>query len=317
MKLPFRQGIVRYQTDINNTPTFLQLTATGVTLNVAPDPTVITFAHGETNYLFEENVTQVDAWAAPFQPVDQWLYWDMDIITGARTYGTTTVAPVDSHNQPAPAADRHWFNLQTKKMMVFTGARYVEKLRVFAAKLDDGGVLIPYAVGSQAGLNQPNNTGLILYDDEQNAVKKFDRFGRGEFLTTESALSSQFARIVNFKLENEISEALAREFIPRFYCVGYSDYNEIELAKNNVLNSNCVGIAAEDMHVGEARTFITHGYVQNDLWTWTIPVGTKLFVGETGEVTEVVPQAFSVQEVGTVVSYNTILVNITQLIKLQ
>ena len=202
-------------------------------------------------------------------------------------------------------------------MMVFTGARYVEKIRVFAAKLDDGGVLIPYAVGSQAGLHSPTRVGLILYDDEFKAVKKFDRFGRGEFITTETPLSSQFSRIVNYKLENEVKEAVTNEFIPEFYCVSYKDYNVIGLSKNTISDYPCVGIASEDMHVGEARSFIISGYIKNDSWNWSSSVGTKLFVGETGEITDIPPQAFSVQEIGSVVSPDTILVNINQLIKLQ
>jgi len=317
MKLAFRQGIVRYQTDINNTPTFLQLTGSGVNLNISPDSTVLTFAHGETNYLFEENQTVTNAWPAPFDPVDQWLYWDLDVITGVRTFGITKIAPVDSHNAPAPVIDRHWFDLQTKKMMVFTGARYVEKLRVFAAKLDDGGVLIPYSIGTQSGLNTSNQSGMILFDDELNAVKKFNRFGRGEFLTTESPLSAQLSRIVNYKLEYEIKEAKADEFIPMFYCVSYVDYNLIRLTKNTIANYPCVGIASEDMHIGESRSFITSGHIRNDLWNWSAPVGTKLFVGQTGEITTTIPQLFSIQEIGTIVSPDTIYVSIKPLIKLQ
>jgi len=317
MKLPFRQGIVRYQTDINDTPTFLQLTGSGVTLNVSPDPTVVTFSHGSTNYLYEENQTVPNAWAAPFDPVDQWLYWDLDIITGVRTFGITKISPVDGVNQPAPAIDRHWFDLQSKKMMVFTGARYVEKLRVFAAKLDDGGVLIPYNIGSQSGLNETVNAGLILYDDEQQPVKKFDRFGRGNFLTTESPLSAQFSRIVNYKLEYEIKEAVANEFIPIHYCVSYFDYSVIRLSKNTIAEFPCIGIASEDMHIGEARSFITSGHIKDDSWNWTDPVGTKLFVGQTGEITTTIPQVFSIQEIGTIVAPNTIYIDIKPLIKLQ
>lgn len=317
MNLSFRQGIIRYQTDINSTPTFLQLTANGVTLNVSPDPTVITFSHGETNYLFEENVTQANAWIGPFDFVDQWLYWDLDIITGERTFGITKVSPVVSHNQPTPILDRHWFDLSTKKMMVFTGVKYVEKIRVFAAKLIDGGVLVPYGTGSQVSLNESNYTGFILYDDEHKAVKKFDKFGRGNFLTTETPLSSQFSRIVNYKLEHEIKEGKANEFIPKYYCVAYKDKNVLGLASNNVPNNPCVGISSEDMHIGEVRSFIANGYIKDSNWNWNVPVGTKMFVGDTGEITTEVPQTFSIQEIATVVSNDTILVDIHQLIILQ
>lgn len=316
MKLEFKQGLVRYQSDINDNPTFLQLSPSGVTLNVSPDPTVLTFSHGSTDYLFEENQTIVDAWPGPFDTKDRWLYWDIDIVSGERTFGTTTIKPVISHNQPAGVAGRHWFDTKTKEMKVYTGRRYVTKLRVFAGYLDEGNVIIHNPIGSQVNLDEPTHAGVILFDDDNKPVKKFNRFGNGHFITTESPLSSQFSRLINFKLENELNDGIADEFIPKYFCVTFKTANKFNLASHIYPQYPCIGIASEDMHVGEARNFITNGYIKNELWDWDQEPGTPLFVGATGEITTEVPQSFSIQNIGHIVSKHTIYINIKQIIKL-
>lgn len=316
MKLKFKQGIIRYQTDINETPTFLQNGPNGITLNVSPDPTLLTFSHGSTDYLFEENLTIVDAWLGPFGTQDTWLYWDINIITGERTFGTTTIKPVISNNQPAGVEDRHWFDTQSKEMKVYTGRRYVTKLRVFAGYLDEGNVIIHNPVGSQVGLDEQNFSGVILFDDDNKPVKKFNRFGTGKFITTESPLSSQFSRLINFKLENELHDSIASEFIPKYYCVTSKAPNSINLASHIYPQYPCIGISSEDMHVGEARNIITNRFIKNELWNWPQPPGTSLFVGPTGEISTEVPQSFSIQNIGHIVSLDTIYIDIKQIIKL-
>jgi hypothetical protein len=316
LKLNFKQGIIRYQTDINDNPTFLQQTGSGISLIVSPDPTLLTFSHKDSDYLFEENKTINNAWPGPFPLIDQWLYWDIDLVSGERTFGITKIKPVISINRPGKVNDRHWFNPQTKEMRVFTGRRYITKLRVFAALLDEGGVLVPYNTGSQVNLEISNYSGAILFDDDNKPVKKFNRFGDGAFITTETPLASQFSRLINFKLENALHDGKAAEFIPKYYCVTFKSANTITLAKHTIPKYPCIGISSEDMHIGEARNFIKNGYVKNELWNWGEDPGTKLFVGPTGEISTIVPQSFSIQNIGHIVSPNTIYVDIKQIINL-
>lgn len=315
MKLNFKQGIIRYQTDISNNPTFLQKTVNGVTLNVSPDPTLLTFSHGDHNYTFEENTTIENAWQIT-QNRDSWIYWDLDIITGERTFGITYIKPVYSINKPAGVNDRHWFDLQTKSMKVYTGSNYVTKLRVFAAFLDDGGVISHYETGSQVGLNESCYSGMILYDEDNKPLKKFNRRGDGAFITTETPLSSQFSKIINYKLENEIKEGIALEYIPKFFCMSHKENSKYVLASYITPIYPCIGISSEDMHTGEARTIYTNGYIKNELWDWPDSPGRLLFVGESGQITINVPQLYSIQNIGYIVSPNVIYVDIKQIIYL-
>lgn len=322
MRISFRQGLVRYQTDTSHNPTFLQSgspsIASGVTLNVSPDPTIIAFAQGQSDYLFEEASTITNAWAGPFvSGTDYWLYWDLDILTGIRTFGKTTRLPVFSFNEPTKLPDQHWFDLSITTMKVVVNGRWVEKIRVFAAKLSNGAVLQPYPLGTQVGLNIPVNAGQLMYDDEDNIVKKFDKFGKGKFITTESNLASQISRLSNFKIENSLFAGTAIEYVPEHYCVCFKFPTKLGLASYTTPLTPCIGLASEDMHTSEVRTFITQGYVTDVNWNWTQPPGTRLFVGVAGELSTNVPQDISIQQIAEVVSPTIIYVNIQQIILLE
>src|SRR5271167_2102008 len=101
MQLSFRQGIIRYSPPLlQKTP----LNPSSVDLLVTPGyPVVVTFAHYTANYLISENTTVPGAWGSgaigstngPL-PMSQteYLYWDIDLGTGALTRGWTLLAPL-------------------------------------------------------------------------------------------------------------------------------------------------------------------------------------------------------------------------------
>lgn len=316
MKIGFRQGIIRHQTDISNNPTFLQYSGGTVNIIVSPTPTVIAFAHGfNDDYVFEESTSVTGAWSGPFTPgTDYWLYWDIDIFTGLRTYGHTTVEPIDGSIEPQKVNDQNWFDITTSTSKVVVNGRWTEKVRCFAGKLDDGGLLIPYTVGTQVGFTSTVRAGYLVFDDNGKPVKRFNRQGRGQFITTESALSSQLANLANFKIEAIQLDATAVETIPAYHVVAYTDVGEISPASQLTPEIPAIGIVTEDMTAGEVRTFISAGYITNYAWNWTDAPGQRLFVGTDGVITTSVPQNISIQQIGKVVSPDTIFVDINPVI---
>jgi hypothetical protein len=317
MRIPFRQGIIRYQTDNaapNPNPTFLEKTEGGsyIDLIVAPDPTLITFAHGDMDYLFEEKITVRKAWGPFTTGQDYWLYWDIDLATGQRTFGYTTIKPKTSHTEPTDkVVDLHWFDKTNMKMKVWNGAHFVEKIRVFAAEYKNGNVLKPYPLGSQVGIETVVNAGFILFDEDGNPVRNVGKRGRGiKFYTTETHFASHHSRAAIFKFESVIEHAKAIENIAAFQLVTLEGANQVGLADSRYPDKDVYGVASEDLYTGEVGPIITNGYIRNNGWNFTEPAGTRLFCGETGIITTSVPQSGFIQQVGTIVSPTAVYIDI-------
>ena len=146
MKIPFRQGILRYQKDSIGNAVFLQKSNGGssIDLVVSPDPTIVTIAHRTSNYLVEEGKTTPSAWTGFVSGQDYWLYLDIDLLTGERTFGSVKTAPTYGLKSPtSPAIDQHWFdtNATVMCMKIWSGSVWIEKLRVFVAKYKSGCLL--------------------------------------------------------------------------------------------------------------------------------------------------------------------------------
>lgn len=321
MRLPFRQGLVRYQTDLASNPTFLAPSngGTSIDLVVSPDPTIMTFAHRAADYLFEENATVNNAWQGPFvSGTTYWLYFDLDIITSKRTFGHTTLEPTFGPNAPSPAPNLHWFDTKETVMKVWNGITWQETIRVFAGKYKNGSILIANPYGSQVGLTQVTHSGFVLFDDEERPVRKFNRGRRSEFLTTESVLASHFSTgAINFAFETALNFVEAVEPIPQYHLVTSKGINQIGVASYTNSNVPIIGMVREDVTTGQFVSYIPRGIVTNESWNWSANPGTPLFCGATGEVTLSVPQTGSIQEVGYVMSSTTIFLNIQQMIVLE
>lgn len=150
MRLNFRHGLVRYQTDSNGTPAFLQYEPSreSVSVIVHETPTLINFAHRDANYLVEETITIENAWSA-LPNENCWLYWDVDLQTAAVTRSYTILKPIVSQLAPEyPLFDQHWFDLNESVMKVWGGSKWNEKIRLFAGALINSHV-ITNDIGSQ------------------------------------------------------------------------------------------------------------------------------------------------------------------------
>ena len=92
MRLNFRQGIVSHQPGgFLNQPTING----DVDLLANNRAVTLTVADRATNYTFSDDNTVTGAWSGTFAPAtDYWLYWDFDLLTFARTFGSTTIEPV-------------------------------------------------------------------------------------------------------------------------------------------------------------------------------------------------------------------------------
>lgn len=308
MRINFRQGLVRVPTN------FLSLAAGKVSLVIpAAETVVMTFADGDNNYLLTERSQINDAWTGPFVSGNNyWLYWDINIITGARTFGHTILTPVEGANPPAtPQVNQHWFDTTTNIMKVWTGSNWARKLRVFAAQLTSGSLFVsmsinsPVYTGTQVGAlaNIPISTGALVFDAVSgDPIKKSD----GTFFTTEDLAITGIASSSHVKMGSIIIEAEAQSNIPAFSIVRFVDFNKVIVATNYLIDNGTYGIVDYGATTGNTVNVTLEGLIENLDWDWSAAgVNAPLYVDTNGFLTTTVPPSPII--VAAVVDRHTIL----------
>jgi hypothetical protein len=305
MRVPFRQGIIRYPYS-GSIQQFLQINGSYINLTAVNGPTEATIAHGNANYLHIENADVDDAWGPFTASTDQWLYWDIDLSTGARTFGITLVEPIFNATEPvSPVADLHWFDTTNNVIKNYQSGSFTEVARVFAAKFD--GVVtftslsaglpnLPFA-GSQVGLtNSSNLSGRIIFDDSGKSIIRATR----ELFTTEDQFFASGSRINSIRLESNSHTAIASTQLAAFDIVKYVTGGKILPAGYNDTGSTVLGIITEDIAANGVGNVIIQGVVKNTSWNWTT-VGASLWVNgpSDGTLTETDPN------VADAVTYST------------
>lgn len=293
MNITFKQGIIKYPAS-GAQQTFLQKNGTDVNLVADNGSTLINFAHGNSNYIFEEFSTISQAWIGPFNVgIEYWLYWNIDTLTGARTFGHTLLAPLISANKPsAPLTGQHWYDLANNKMFVFETSIWRPVIRVFSTFYDGidfssmgiGIGAFPYA-GSQVGITSINDVaGKILFNDDGKPVLKANR----EFYTSESIFNINGTNIDTLRLESLYNVVKANETLPKYHVVTYVDDGIVELANYNDTDS-IIAIVTEDAIIEQTANVILSGIVINLAWNFTDAIGSPLWVSENGELVNVDP----------------------------
>jgi len=315
MNINFRQGIVVAQTDNN----FLEFVSGKININVDIEKIILTFAYGSHNYLFTEAEQVTGAWG-PFPP-DQtvYIYWDIDLLTGMRTFGYTNVQPSFGATLPSnPQLDQHFFDYNDQKMKVWSGTQWKEKLRVFGGKISNNAIFIPQSLGSQVNLNSPVEAGYILYDENNVPLRVLDRTGKSYFLTSEDKIHTQQDVYNSYKIDSLLMDGKAVEPIPAYHCVTWKGPKQLGVASYVDYTRPCVGISVEPFGKSEVKKFITKGFLTNyNFWNWSQVPNTPLFVGDTGQITTEVPQKYSLQKIGHIVSNDTIFVDIQEIVLIE
>lgn len=305
----YRQGIVEHQ----KLPRFVTLSVNNtVHFNADQSPTIVTFAHGSTDYLLVEDVTILNAWEGPFiNNTDYWLYWDIDLVTSERTFGQTEIEPGFGETRPlSPSVDQHFFDLIENKMFVWDGIKWTEKIRVFAGTVKDL-VLNPMGNYSQINLYGNFDSEVILIDRFNRPVSKFVDNGTKEFVTNTTSGVNTFDNISTFTYGKLIEYyGIATEPIPKNKCVCWDVNRGIKLASPEDVDNPSFGVTEKALEVGEVGKVITHGFLKNrNDWIWSEPENTSIFVGDNGDIVTTPSQVNSSQKIGYIASPNTIFLD--------
>lgn len=308
MRLTFRQGIARYQTDVYATASFLQKNGEFVDLIVSPDPTIIVFAHKSATYIIEESKTVLRAWGPFTGASTRYLYWDINLLDASLTRGYTAFAPIYSTVEPTnPGPDQHWFDKTNHVMKVWTNGRWLDKIRVFAAVYSSQAIIQPYPLGSQAGETGEFEGGNLVRDQFGKPLRQSD----GTFVTSATNLSIINSSSNTVSLDAEVVTGMAKENIPKFSFVQLDANRQLKLARSDNWRSRIIGLVIEDLYVSEVGNVKTYGLVENEQWNWPlVAAGRPVFSGLTGEITLVPPEHGVSQIAGYVFDRTSIFVDV-------
>lgn len=308
MKIKYRQGVLSHQTS----PFFLDKTGNKIFIRANSENTLITIAFGNIDFLYAET-EDILAWTGLFAAGKYWLYWDIDLETGTRTFGKTEKEPMVDFKLPDnPSIDQHVFLRSNNKMQVWDGLRWNTVARVFAGIVESNAVTPYNILSSQAGLNYESRAGFLLFDQNGYLIKTHG----GEPLNTETSIMTQSSIFNDTKLSSNIIPVKSKYgIIPKYKCVSWVDSdNTVETTSSKELR-RCNAVTLETVQRGENARVITQGYITDlvDL-NWAKPPNTPLFVGNGGELTTEPPTTKSSQRVGYIVDKHTVYIKIEPLI---
>jgi hypothetical protein len=315
MRIDFRQGLISFQKDAG-LPGFLQASATSgyVSHIISPTSTQVAFAHGGSDYLQVFDNTVNLAWGPLVSGITNYLFWDIDLLTGAITYGITTLLPIISLASPAsPLNNQHWFDLTTTTMKVWSSAsgKWQPKVRVFAGSVPNGNTntIVMQPQGSQVGLSGVIDAGYIMRDQLQQPLRK----SNGEFLTSADPVLLDNAVSTGGVLVQPVRNVMmvrAGENIPAMSLVYFSDADTVRVASSDdsiqPMHSP-VGIITEDMSTGDLGVLAPFGEISYDQWDWTGSIGLPLYLDFNGQLTLSRPGSLMAVRVGYIKNENTVL----------
>jgi len=315
MRINFRQGLISYTKDGTGAPQFLLASQTPgfISLIVSPTPVTATFAHGGSDYLQTFDVTVPTAWGPVQGSTPTYLYWDIDLLSAAVSYGTTVLEPTFGATPPPAVEDQHWFDTTTNKMRVWSAAanKWVERVRLFAGSVI-GSQIIPQEAGSQVGLNVPSNAGYIMLD---SLLRPF-RTSADELLTTDTPVRIKTTSGTSGVLStppSAITAVRAAQNIPAMTLVYFVGENLVAAASSDpglVQRQIPVGIIQQPLAANEIGNLSLHGAITYDQWDWSDSLGKPVYCNSYGRLTTSRPQGVLAYRIGTIQNHNTILLNI-------
>jgi hypothetical protein len=321
MKLNFRQGLVRYPVGIAGTPSYIQKNGQNNSyIDIAADATPVQFtiAHYQTDYIFTIPSSVPQAWGPiTANGQTQYLYWDISLLDGSLTYSYTLHIPYVNATAPSnPLTDQHWFDSVNTVMNVWSGTKWLVKLRVFAGTYNQSAILTPQTIGSQVGITGGSYAaGNILLGKNGYPLRDSD----GTFVTTESNLIAAATSGQDIKFDAALLYGQAMTNIPAFSLITFT--GSLQITPSTYLNTTLQinGMIDTAATIGEVVKVIPHGLIVNQAWNWNYNstnyttvnnIGKPLFCDQYGNPTLTPPTIGMIQPIGYVFDTNAIYLDI-------
>lgn len=234
-----------------------------------------------------------------------WLFWDINIATGQRTYVSTNIEPIKAYQAPqAPIVGQMWFDTNARVYKEWNGSAWVRKLRLQAGIVRPGFAITQTAVGPYLDNPRVVDAGFILFDRELKAIRQGSKF-----VTTNDPLITDVSTIHGFKLDQGVTFVQAGENLSKFTVVKLDTHGAAVAADPSDLADGIVGITTNDAMSGEAVNLALDGLLSNPEWMFNVTeLSRYVYMTAGGQL--IFPDAYRGEEhvaiIGRVYSSNTI-----------
>lgn len=308
MKATFRQGIIKYQ----NYPSYIRYNSKTNCVGLYTDKSniLLNFAFGEFNYLFTEKDNLECAWSLPNNITDKiWLYWDIDISSGIRSFSYTEYDPFLKIKPSNPSSGQMFFDHSKVKYQWWNGQSWIDSIRIIAGIVNSDFSIDKINLGSQVDILEYCQLSEIVFDNNKMPVKRYTQDG-SELINKGFILKGKLDsyNIDQLVLENGILENNVTEF----KCIAWTKNNTINYADPTKIDMPAFGLAAKNGNTGEVINFYTDGFIKSDVFKFTEAENTPIYVGSNGSITTIADTTYSLQKIGYIVSYNTIYLKIEE-----
>lgn len=319
MKIEFRQGIISARQDSSRNLSCLVLNANKtVSLLASEIPLVLAFAYStDGNFLVEIRKNIDSAWG-PFNisNVSNWLLADIDLMTGALTFGSTTMFPVSQSSEPVnPASGQHWFDTSTVTMKVWDGSLWKSHIRLFIGSVINASAISYMQLGSQVGIQEEVDIGHILFDEANLPIRK----SNGVFYTTDTESTVRFSgSSTAVKFDQNMLVMSAIEPIAAMSLINVCGPNQMRLA--DMHGRNAIGLVETDIISGSNAEVVFRGLVSSSDWSEvTEPsvtqfqsslAGSNLWLTTNGKYSWYRPTIEKAQRIGTIINESSIFLSI-------
>lgn len=283
-----------------------------IDLIVNNNPILVIFSHGVGAYLIEETESITAAWQGPFSDNESyWFYWDIDTISGKKSFGITKVKPTFGDTLPStPSNDQHFFDKNDNYMKVWNGSAWIHRIRVFAGSLING-ELSTFGKGSQADLYGQFEVNEIRFHKIGSPIIKELDNDNYIFVTNSGNNKQDVGQIENLKYERVAVSVIANQNLEKSIAVTLNDSGKAIPASYTNINKEVLGITETSFNTDEQKNIITKGFITDrETFNFSEPPNFPLFIDENGNITSTIPTADSIQKIGYIISPNTIFVDI-------
>lgn len=298
MRISYRQGLIAAPAG------FLSISSTAnyIDLSIGTNAVIAAIANGPNNYLVSEESSVTQAWGPLVAGQTNYLYWDLNSNTGAITRRSTILPVALSASAPSsPVVGQMWWDTANIKMFEWTGTRWNNVNRVFAAEVN-GNTIDAEPLTSQVGLNTPASAGYVLTDGFGNTF----RSASGAFLTTETnTFQNDTGSLV--KLDNAAVIAQANENIPAGSFVYLINGRVALAAGNNNAKSPSAFVSEPVPQNSPCQLHLAGKQAYSESWNF-LPAqwGQSVYCDAFGQITLTQPQVEQFIRCGYIINATSI-----------